>query len=326
MLVDAGKQLPLVDRMEVEVITESQPMWLQFMSGHLDSTAIPKDNYEQAISPGKDLTPELTQKKIRLVKSPSLDVTHDSFNMNDPILGKNKLLRQALSLAIDPAPIIELFYNGRAILAQSPIPPGLGGYDEKLINPYRQFNLAKAKEVLAKAGYPGGKGLPPIEYVTIADSFHRQMTEYLTKSFAAIGVQLKVNSYSWPEFQASVKNRRGQMWGYAWGADYPDAENFLQLFYGKNGSPGPNDSNYMNAEFDRLYEKTLVTRNMKEREGIYRKMAALVVEDCPWVFGVHRVAFVLNQPWLKNLKIHEFDHGRAKYYRIDVAAKQAGNK
>ena len=122
---------------------------------------------------------------------------------------------------------------------QGTIPPELTGYDASFKNPYRQFNLTKAKELLAKAGYPEGKGLPPIEYLSYENSTARQMNEYAQKVYGAIGVKLKINSLSWPEFQASVKNKKGQMSGFAWGADYPDAENFLQLFTCKSVSPGP---------------------------------------------------------------------------------------
>ena len=322
LLEDAGKPLPLSDKVIVQIIIESQPQWLNFLAGKLDSSSIPKDNFSQAITASKELTLELKAKGIHLIKAPDVDITHESFNMSDPLMGKNKLLRQALSLAYDQEEVIKLFYNGRAIAAQGPIPPGLAGYDPDFTNPYRQFNVAKAKDLLAKAGYPGGKGLPPIEYATIADSTSRQMNEFLERSLSAIGVSLKVNSYSWPEFNAAIKNRKGQMWGYAWGGDYPDAENFLQLFYSKNSSPGPNDSNYSNPEFDKLYEKSLTLQDTPERTALYRQMAKIVIEDCPWIFGSYRLAYVLVQPWLKNVKVHDFDHGRIKYYRVDASLKK----
>lgn len=322
LLEDGGKPLPLSEKIIVQVFIESQPQWLSFLSGKLDASGIPKDNFSQAITPAKELSSELKAKGIRLVRSPQLDITHESFNMTDPLVGKNKLLRQALSLAHNEEEIINIFYNGRAVAAQGPIPPGLAGYDPDFKNAYRQFNLAKAKALLAKAGYPEGKGLPPIEYATLADSTSRQMVEFLQKSLDAIGVKLKVNTYSWPEFQASVKNRRGQMWGFAWGADYPDAENFLQLFYSKNVSPGPNDSNYSNPTFDKLYEKSLLLQDSPRRTALYQQMANILIEDCPWIFGAHRLSYGLVQSWLKNYKLHDFDHGRAKYYRVDPALKK----
>lgn len=321
-LEDAGKTLPMSDRIVTYIFEEQQPMWLNFMSGKLDASGVPKDNYAQATKDGTNPSPELKAKGIRLAKAPAADLTHTSFNMADPILGKNKYLRQALSLSFDEAQSIELFYNGRAIAAQGPIPPGLAGYDPDLKNPYRQFNVAKAKELLAKAGFPDGKGLPPLEYLTLSDSTSRQMIDYTQKMFQQIGVQLKVSTYSWPEFQAKIKNKQGQLWGYAWAGDYPDAENFLQLFYGKNGSPGPNDSNYVNAEFDKLYDQAVVDLDLNSRVQLYKKMVAIVVEDCPWIFDAHRLTFGALQPWLKNYKIHDFDLAKAKYYRVDPALKK----
>lgn len=318
LLEDAGQPLPRADRIVVQVFEESQPQWLSFMAGKLDLSGIPKDNYNQAVTPSKDLDPALAKKGIQMSKSPELDVTHISFNMLDPVVGKNKYLRQALSLAYDIDPVIDLFYNGRALAAQGPIPPGIEGYDPSFRNPYRQFNLAKAKELMAKAGYPDGKGLAPLEYLTLSDSTSRQFLEYDSRAFAAIGVKLAVRSMSWPELTASIRNRKGQLFNQAWSADYPDAENFLQLFYSKNVSPGPNDSNYTNPEFDKLYEKALTMQNSPARTELYKKMVAMVVEDCPWIFGVHRVMFSLWQPWTKNYKRTVFSHGSGKYLRIDT--------
>lgn len=322
LLEDAGKPIPLADRIVVQIIEETQPAWLNFMAGKLDYSTIPKDNYKQAITPKKDLSSELKEKGIRLLVDPSLDITHYSFNMADPLFANNKYLRQAMSLVYDQEKYNELFYNGRAVPAQGPIPPGLAGYEKEFINPYRKVNLEKAKELLEKAGYPGGKGLPPLEYNTLSDSTSRQSADFAQQMFGQLGIKLKVNAYSWPEFMANVKNKRGHLWSYAWGADYPDAENFLQLFYSKNSSPGPNDANYSNPEFDALYEKSLTLSDSPERTALYKKMVGLLVEDAPWIWGAHRLTYTLVQPWLKNFKTHEFDHDRAKYLRVDPSLKK----
>jgi ABC-type transport system substrate-binding protein len=323
LLEDAGKPIPLNDRVVTTVYEEQQPQWLTFLSGKLDISGIPKDNYAQAIDKsGKELTPDMKARNLRLSIVPGADLTHLSFNMADPLIGKNKYLRQALSLAYDSTQLIELFYNGRAVAAQGPIPPVLAGYDPSFKNPYRQYNLEKAKELLAKAGYPGGKGLPPLDYVNLSDSTSRQFAEYTQKAFGQIGVQLKVSSYSWPEFQAKIKAKQGQMWEFAWYGDYPEAENFLQLFYGKNVSPGSNDANYVNPAFDKLYEKSLTLTNEKERLALYKQMVDLVVEDTPWIFGVHRIFYYLNQPWVKNFKYNDFEHSQAKYVRVDPTLKK----
>lgn len=322
LLEDANKNLPLVDRVVVHVLVERQPAWLQFLAGKLDLSTIPKDEFSNALLPTGELSPTLQKKGMILVKATGYNVTHFAFNMAHPLLGKNKTLRQAMSMAFDVGGFIHLFFNGTAIPAQGLIPPGLEGYDPDYKNPYRQLNLAKAREYLAKAGYPNGKGLPVFEYATTAETLGRQSAEYFQKNMAAIGITLKINSYSWPQFQEAIKAQKAQIWNDVWNADYPDAESFLQLFYSKNVSPGPNDSNYMNPEYDKLYESAVLLPAGSRRTAIYKKMAAIIVEDCPWIFGVHRMNYTLVQPWLKNYKPNEFDHSRYKYYRVETRPKE----
>jgi oligopeptide transport system substrate-binding protein len=322
LLADAGKPLPISDRITVQIVEEDQPRWLSMTSGKIDYVEIPKDNYAQAIGKDGELQPDFKAKGYVLNKATGLDVTHVSFNMSDPVVGKNKLLRQALSLAYDSNVVIDLFYNGRAIPAQGPIPPGLAGYDPNFKNPYRQFNLEKAKELLAKAGYPGGKGLAPLDLVSQADSTSRQMAEYLEKAFGAIGVKLNISQNSWPQFQDAIKNKKGQLWAFAWLGDYPDAEDFLQLFYGKNVSPGSNDANYVNPEFDKLYEKSLTMPDSPARTAVYKQMVKIVTEDCPWIFDAHRLTFTLLQPWMKNFKYNDVDSVRGKYHGINTAIRK----
>jgi oligopeptide transport system substrate-binding protein len=322
LLEDAGKPLPLADRIMVEIIEEDQPRWLNFVSGKLDYLAIPKDNRAQAVGPDNQLKPEYKAKGLKLERAPILEVTHVTFNMADPLMGKNKLLRQALSLAYDQETFDQLFYNGWAVKAEGPIPPGLAGYDPNYKNPYRAFNLQKAKDLLAKAGYPGGKGLPTLEVAAQANSTDRQMTEYMEKAFEALGVKLNISQYSWPQFLDAVKNKKAQLWAFSWLADYPDAEDFLQLFYSKNASPGSNDANYNNPEFDKLYEKSLTLPDGPARTQIYKQAAQLVIEDCPWIFGASRLDFTLTQPWMKNFKYNDVDLGRGKYHHIDPALRK----
>jgi ABC-type transport system substrate-binding protein len=316
LLGDAGKALPLVDKIVVEIIQESQPLWLNFLAGRLDLSGIPKDNFNTAIQ-GSELAPELKQKGIQLYKITNLDVTHTSFNMTDKLVGKNKLLRQAISLATDMDEYIKLFYNGRAVRAHGPIPPGLSGYNPNFKNPYARHDVEKAKELLAKAGFPGGKGLPKLTYLTLSDSTSRQSTEFFQKQLDLIGVKLEVQNFSWPEFNAKIKNKQGQIYSFAWGADYPDGENFLQLFICRNVSPGSNDSNYCNPSFDELYYESLKLPDSPERTKLYEQMTEILAEDAPWIFGAHRITYGLSHPWVRNYKPHEFDGMVHKYLRVE---------
>ena len=126
----------------------------------------------------------------------------------------------------------------------------------------------------------------------------------------------------WPALQDKVKTKSTQIFSMGWIADYPDPENFMQLFYSKNISPGPNNFNYGNPTFDALYEKAKAMPDSPERVQLYRDMERIVQEDCPAVFLVHGVAFVLHYDWLKNYKPHVFGYGMLKYQKIDLPTRR----
>jgi ABC-type transport system substrate-binding protein len=108
----------------------------------------------------------------------------------------------------------------------------------------------------------------------------------------------------------------------AWNADYPDAENFLQLFYGPNASPGPNNSNFNHPEFNKLYAQAAVMPDTPARSAIYNKMVDILVEEVPWIFGVHRKDYYPYHGWFKNYKRSGMILNYSKYYRIDQEAKE----
>jgi oligopeptide transport system substrate-binding protein len=322
-LADAGKRLPLNDGVIFTEVVEDQPRWLNFRKGQFDWVEIPKDSFDSSVK-NDELIPEIAAQGVKLTKWTDPDVTFDSFNQDDPVVGgpKNKLIRQAISLTIDTDEMIKKFYNGRAIPAQGPIPPGLSGYDPNFVNPYKTHDVAKAKELLKKAGYPDGKGLPELVFESSGGTTNRQIAEHFQQSAAKIGIKVRINENTWPQFIDKEKKRKAQIFGMAWSADYPDAENFLQLFYGPNGSPGPNNSNYSNPEYDKLYEKTATMLDSPERTRIYQQMAKMVVEDCPWAFNVHRRAYSLIHGWFKNYKRNLIIVNYIKYYKLDVPAKK----
>jgi ABC-type transport system substrate-binding protein len=120
-----------------------------------------------------------------------------------------------------------------------------------------------------------------------------------------------------------LEQRRAQVFLLGWVADYPDAENFLQLFYGPNGSPGANHCNYANPEFDRLYERLRVLPEGPGKLALCKQMTDLVIADCPWVFLHHPRTYALQHTWVRNYKVHDFPYGMIKYYAIDTAGRQA---
>ena len=201
------------------------------------------------------------KKGISLEVTSDLDVYYIAFNMRDPILGQNKYLRQALSLTYDSDLYNEIYLNGRAINAQGPLPPGVFGYDPAVKNPYKTHDLAKAKELLAKAGYPDGidsKTGTQLEltYDIGADSARaREAATFDMRCFEQLGIRMKLQVNTFSQYLERTRKGTFQMTSSGWLADYPDPENFLQLLYGPNAPPNPNHSAFSNPEYDRLYRE-----------------------------------------------------------------------
>ncbi len=321
LLADAGKQLPLVDKVIVNIIIESQPGWLNLQKGKVDYMGVPKDNFATAVTKDNKLSPELTKKGIELIVEPSLDVTYTAFNLDLKVF-KDARVRRAMYLAINTEKANELFYNNTALPAESIVPPGIAGHIKGYRNPFRGPKIEEAKKLLAEAGYPDGKGLPEITYDCPTSTVSRQIGEYFQQEMKQIGVNIKVITNPWPELQNKVNKRNFMTYGMAWGADYPDAENFLQLLYGPNRTPGPNGPGFDNPEFNQLYKTSSIMQDSPERTAIYEKMYRMAAEEVPMMYGVHRQSYVLKHGWLKNYIATDFEIGQAAYLNIDMEKKK----
>ena len=333
LLVDAGKPIPFIDRIIQYVIDDSTTSWMMFLSGELGSSAISRDNWDAVITPDKSLSDQLQTQGIDLISSPTLDIGYIGFNWDDPILGQgetpekvvqNRKLRQALSCAFDFHQL-NRFMNNRLYPINGPIPSPLKGSISGA-SPY-DFNLEKARRLLSEAGYPDGidpstgRRLEITIELGSASGNIRQMMELMADMFRKIGVVLKPSFNTWPAFIEKMNRRQAQMFQLGWVADYPDAENFLQLFYSKNESPGPNHANYRNDRFDELYEKIRIMHDSDERTRYVEEMVKIVIEDAPWIFLYQPMQFGLVHDWVENYVPHAFPYGMGKYRRID-----AGNR
>ena len=133
---------------------------------------------------------------------------------------------------------------------------------------------------------------------------------------------MKFNTNDWPKLQEKVHNKQCQMYTMGWHADYPDAENFLQLYYSPNIEKQTNNSNYSNGEFDKLYEQVRVMPDSPERTELYAKMVNMISEDCPVLMLTEPLSYVLVYDWVRNVKPHPVGYGYAKYRRIDVELRR----
>jgi ABC-type transport system substrate-binding protein len=320
LLDDAGKRIPFLDGMVMHVFEQDQPMWLKWRVGDLDFIQVPPEYYDSAFDESQNLRGSFLREGIGSHRTPKLDFVFRGFNMDDPVtggFGNGKLVRQAIALAFDTRELDDAFYNNTAVLYDGPIPPGLDGYRAGVISPYRGPNIGKAKELLARAGYPEGQGLAPIEYHTNRGGNSIEQSELLARQLKEIGVRLHVNAHSFPELDELMKKGKAQMFNFAWGSDYPDAENNLAMFYGPNRAPGSNYFNYQNAEYDALYDRARTLMPSPERTELYERMRDLVIEDCPSIGSLARTRFYVWGHRAYNLKPDETWTTWLKLVRVD---------
>ncbi len=325
-----GDPLPLVDRVEVTMFTEDNPMWLEFMSGNLDWAQIPAENLAGVVHKRTKRNKRRPRKAgMTLYPVPLLDFIFRGFNMEDPLLGgytdEKRKLRRAISLALDMGEFNDTFYNGLNLVYDGPIPPGLDGFPSKGEAPgfqYRGPDLERAKRLLAEAGYPGGKGLPEIEYWTSQGANSTEQAEMFTRQLGRIGVKLQVRYSDFGQLIEAISNRKAPFFTFAWGSDYPDAENNLALFYGPNASPGSNHFNYSRPEYDALYEKVRSMPPSAERTRIYEQMRDMVLADMPYLGSMARTRFYLSQPWTSNFRPTETFQSWPKYVAVDPARRR----
>jgi ABC-type transport system substrate-binding protein len=183
------------------------------------------------------------------------------------------------------------------------------------------FDLEKAKQLLADAGYPDGidatTGRRLVLHLDMGRTSQemRESTDLLVSFYDRIGVSIQPSFHNWPVFLKRISNRQSQMFRIGWIGDYPDAENFLQLFYGVNVCPGPNRTNYVNPAVDKLYEQAVTIADETERNNLWFEIQRIVREDCPWLFMQYRKTYTLCQQRVIGYQPTDFPYAAEKYYR-----------
>jgi ABC-type transport system substrate-binding protein len=326
-----GKPLPFLDRIEFRLEKESIPTFNKFLQGYYDAGGVIRESFDKVVSEGR-LSPEMAARGMELVKSVDPDVFYMGFNMADPVVGskggdRSRKLRQAMCLAVDVDEFKRVFNNGRGVLANSPVPPGIFGYDASYSNPYRGPDVARAQQLLAEAGYPGGidpeTGAPLKLTFDVGDTSTRTRVQmqYWVDAWKQIGLDVSIEATDYNRFREKTREGSYQIFQWGWIADYPDPENFLFLLYGENASrrnPGaPNTANFENERYDALFREMKDLPNGERRLALIREMQAILEEERPWIELFHREAYALYHEWMHNVKPAGISFPVAKYVDID---------
>ena len=325
-LEDKGKKLPLIDEVHVHYIPEAQPQMLKFKKGELSWIGLDRDNFDQMAYMSKDKKIHLKgdlAKKYSVYTEPGLSASYLVFNLKDTLIGNNKNLRKAIAYAFDVEKKIELLGNGRAFKLNTIVPLTIEGSERDIGEFGYPYSLEKARYYLKKAGFPNGKGLPTITLTLSGSSTgHKRYYEFVRNSLGKVGIQLAPEYKTWPSFLKATERGDFQMTASAWAADYPDPENFYQLYYGPNKPPGQNSSSFDHPEYNMLYEQIRFMEDSSERLTKIKRMAKILQEEVPVIFDSTPIVSGLIQKWVGNFKRNIMISKPYMYLDIDLKKQQ----
>lgn len=328
-----GRSLPLLDRVEFRLDKEDIPAFTKFLQGYYDLSGIVEESFDRIVHEGR-LSPEMEQLDMKLLKAVQPSIYYIGFNMTDPVVGapageRGRKLRQALSLVIDSQAFMDIFMNGRGIPAQSVVPPGIYGWEESYVNPYRRVDLERAHRLLSEAGFPGGidpaTGKPLHLTFDTADTSARGRLRYqfFVDAWSRLGVDVEIAATTYNQFQDKVRRGAYQLFMWGWVADYPDPENFMYLLWSESARSegGPNTANFADPEFDRRFLAMRDAPDGPERQALIRELQAIVEHERPWIELFYPESYALVHGWVSNAKPLGMSFSTLKYRDVDVAQR-----
>ena len=335
-----GRKLPMVDRVEIAIIEETQPRWLSFLNGQSDFLERLPNEFAEVAIPNNELAPNLVKKGIVMDRAPLVDATLASlFNQDNPVVGgytpDKVALRRAISLAYNSAEEIRLVRKNQAVPAQAAIAPLTFGYRGSLKTEMSDYDVARAKALLDLYGYvdkngdgwreqPDGSPLV-LEYATQPDQLSRQLVELWDKGMKSIGLKIVFKSAKWPENLKASRAGKLMMWGVAWSAGSPDGDTFLALAYGPNKGQA-NHARFDLPAFNKLYIQQNKMADGPEREKVMEEASKLMVAYVPYKISSHRIATDLMHPWVYGYRRNPFVREFWKYVDIDTDIQQKAQK
>ncbi len=318
-----GAALPYLDAIQVSFLPDKQAAFLAFMQGKLDYiSGIDPAFKDEILTRQGELKPAY-QDKIKLQKAPYLNTEYlgilmenKSVNKNSPLLQQK--IRQAINYGFDREKMMRYLRNGIGIAGTAGfIPPGLPGFDSSALQFY-SYQPEKARQLLKEANYTSSSA--SIRLLTTPS--YLDLCVFIQKQLQEIGLKVSIETSPGPTLRQLINKSEAPFFRGSWIADYPDAENYLALFYSKNFTPaGPNFTHYANPTFDQLYEKALLTVGDKSRIALYMQMDSILREDVPMVVLYYDQLLRLVQPNISGLTTNPLNLLQLK--RVKKSAKGA---
>jgi oligopeptide transport system substrate-binding protein len=280
----SGARLPYLHAIKISFFDNKATEFLLFQQGQLDFLNDIDASFKDEVLSKKGELKKNWMGKITLSKHSFLNTEYlgmlvDTSNIlvkSSPL--RFKKVRQAFNYGIDRRKMILYLRNSIGVPAESGfVPAGLPSFDSSKVIGYH-FDPSKARRLLAEAGYPEGRGMPGIKLLTI--DVYADLGAFIAKELEEIGVRVQVEILQKGLLLEETAKSQVPFFRGSWIADYPDAENYLSVFYSKNPAP-PNYTRYSNPDFDRLYEKSLVETRDSVRRLLYQQMDQMLINDAP---------------------------------------------
>ena len=279
-----GARLPYLDAVSITFIIDRQSAFLEFIKGNLEFLSGLDASYkDDVLTPDGAIQPKYKD-RFRMLSMPFLNTEYLGFLMADEgsdVL-KIKEIRQAINYGFDRQKMITFMRNNIGTPANAGfVPVGMPGFTNN--SGGYKYNPDKARQLLSEAGFPYGEGLPRITLST--NAAYQDIAQYIQHELSRIGINLRIEVLPPATLREMMANARAPFFRGSWIADYPDAENYLSLFYSKNKAPvGPNYTHFESSEFDRLFEMARAETCFDSRIELYRKMDNIIIEEAPVVF------------------------------------------
>ncbi len=303
-----GKK-PGLQTIVLKLLADENAALLAYKNGEMDLVAVPAGNEKAILA-----DPVLSKDVLRFSE---LTVFAFQYNVTQPPFD-NKLVRQAIATALDRDAFVDKVRNGVGKPALSWIPPGMPGYDANLGSQYK-LDAAKAKKLLADAGYPNGTGLPTVTFSYSDTTGNRTIAQFLQGQMKDnLGIDIKLDPQESKAFRQFLTGNKHQWALLGWGADYPDPENFLPGLFGTGA--GNNHTLYSNPEFDKLSRQATTELDEAKRLQLWAQAHKMVIDDAAIATIYYRERFWLKKATVLGLKTTSMDGGTpGDFFYADIA-------
>lgn len=318
-----GNQLPYLDKVKFRFIKDLSQQLLEFKNGNIDdSYRIPNELFSSVVTENKTLTPEYS--KYILQRKNSLTIQYYGFLTTSKVFSDIRV-RQAFNFAVDRERILKYVMNGSATdpASNGVVPPVMPNYNSKNIKGY-SFDIVKARKLMEEAGFPGGKGFPEVTLnINEGGGRNTQMAEAIQNMLKEIGVTVKLQLLQFAQHLDNIDAGRADFFRLGWIADYPDPENFLNLFYGKNVPDNPKDKSpinsfrYKNAKYDELFEKAISITDITERNKVYEQAEQIAVSEAPVLFIYYDEDYRLLQSYVRGFALDPMHRVNMRHTWLD---------